>query len=498
MSVKMVGSEQLAKLPVSDAGSALDDEGGEGSAKFGDLLSSLASGKNGAPADEGGKGKGQGKGSVVGTLAALAAAGSQSEGVPAEGLETFLKSVLNGSAADASATGTQAVQVANGADTSKAANLEAIIATVLAGLQSGAGQAGADGVPSTEQQAVELKKLAELIVKSTQQQPNADKPLPVTDDAKPMPGVKQVLNAWTQGPHAAAAMSTGAQEKAPMDLKVTDVATHFAPVAGSKLDVPDEMRRDAKALSMLAQEMRRDTADVVSPAGGMKANVESGLSGQGGAAFSDGDKKPSSQQASTPVVTGTEEAKATAKVDPVMQDQAGASAAKQIANTVVREAKGLPQPPQVTQVPVDVKQPLGKLQVLQIQLQPESLGSVTVKMELRGDMIELRIDVMRAQTAELIQKDREVLSSILRAAGYSADDAHIRVSHADSSMSMNSSGQNGTASNQGQPQSAQQDSQAGSQSRGNRADKDAENLAETPDPNASQSRQTGDGSGIYL
>lgn len=500
MSVKMIGGGQLAKLPISDAGAEAD--GGDGSAKFGELLSSLAVGKKTASAGDGlprGKGQAeaqvQGKGAILGTLAALPAVSKKSDGLPTEGLETFLKSVLENSSDEAVVAATATV---DGAESGKAVNLQSVIAAVLANLQAGTGQPGPDGAPATEQQAVELKRLAELIVKSTQQQGQPAKAvLPTTDDSIPMPGIKQVLNTWAQGPHAAAAMSTGAQEKAPMGLQVTDVATHFAPVAAAGLDVPDELRRDAKALASLVQELRRDTVDVAGPAGGMKANVEAGLSGQGGAALSNGDKKPPSP-APVAVLTGTEEAKTVAKPDLAMQDQSILSPAKQIANSVVREVKGLPQPPQVTQVPVDVRQPLGKLKVLQIQLQPESLGSVTVKMELRGDMIELRIDVMRAQTAELIQKDREILSSILRAAGYTADDAHIRVSHADSSMSMNS-GQNGAgASNQSQSQTAQQDNQPGSQPRSNRAEEDDKSAAEAAEASVPKAGQRDDASGIYI
>ena len=55
--------------------------------------------------------------------------------------------------------------------------------------------------------------------------------------------------------------------------------------------------------------------------------------------------------------------------------------------------------------------------VVEIQLTPESLGAVSIKMRLSGDRIDVQIEVANAQTLEVLSKDRHILSAAIETAG---------------------------------------------------------------------------------
>jgi chemotaxis protein MotD len=61
------------------------------------------------------------------------------------------------------------------------------------------------------------------------------------------------------------------------------------------------------------------------------------------------------------------------------------------------------------------------LRVLEIRLEPAELGTVSVRMSLRGSALEVHVAADRADTARLVQQDRDVLADRLQAAGYSLD-----------------------------------------------------------------------------
>jgi flagellar hook-length control protein FliK len=114
------------------------------------------------------------------------------------------------------------------------------------------------------------------------------------------------------------------------------------------------------------------------------------------------------------------------------------------------------------------------LRVLQVQLQPVELGTVTISMSLKADVLELHLDAARADTADMLRRDREVLSDLLRQAGYDVDSVSVRI--ADSDAGALSSGSNS-------PQTAGQHMQSSSvmgQPQGNAA---------TPDDRSRGTRQ---------
>jgi hypothetical protein len=60
-------------------------------------------------------------------------------------------------------------------------------------------------------------------------------------------------------------------------------------------------------------------------------------------------------------------------------------------------------------------------QILTIQLEPEHLGSVVVKMRLSANSIELHVDASNATTASLLSKEKSFLSDSLQASNYKVD-----------------------------------------------------------------------------
>lgn len=123
----------------------------------------------------------------------------------------------------------------------------------------------------------------------------------------------------------------------------------------------------------------------------------------------------------------------------------------QIANRVIAEAAlgpsqrtgGVPEMP--TMKPA--------LKILNIQLQPADLGTVTVRMELKNAELSLHVEADRPETADLIRSDQDTLSKLLRSAGFAVDPASIRVGEGDRTVATQQSGQQGMQTNlQSSPQ----------------------------------------------
>jgi chemotaxis protein MotD len=94
------------------------------------------------------------------------------------------------------------------------------------------------------------------------------------------------------------------------------------------------------------------------------------------------------------------------------------------------------------------------VKVLSIQLQPVDLGTVTVRMELKGGELTVHVEADRADTAELIRGDQDTLSNLLRGAGYSVDAGSIKIMEGDRSLVTAPAGQQGAQTSlQSSPQS---------------------------------------------
>jgi chemotaxis protein MotD len=74
------------------------------------------------------------------------------------------------------------------------------------------------------------------------------------------------------------------------------------------------------------------------------------------------------------------------------------------------------------------------VKVLLIQLQPADLGTVTIRMSLKENALELHIEASQQDTAQRLQQDQDSLSKVLRSAGYLIDGVAIRAADPDRSL----------------------------------------------------------------
>ncbi|OYZ95811.1 MAG: hypothetical protein B7X99_14840, partial [Rhizobiales bacterium 17-65-6] len=67
----------------------------------------------------------------------------------------------------------------------------------------------------------------------------------------------------------------------------------------------------------------------------------------------------------------------------------------------------------------------GPVRVLEIQLNPDDLGTVNVRMRLTPQGLEVRLRASNPDTARMLEQDRAALGEILRSAGYQPGDIQI-------------------------------------------------------------------------
>lgn len=398
------------------------------------------------------------------------------------------------------------------ATTTPLAALDAALASasIAGAMQITAQMSNATAVETDAAAATAVKDLAQLLVKSANDAQGVVQ-MPSDADGADMSQVGQTLQAWSQGPSAGAAMTTGAQEQKPMQLAVVDVATHFAPIemAADDKAMPEQPQLPAESTVKPAV-----TTQAVAVGAAAVDAASNGKSSGGPADQNSKDGQPPQRVEPEARLDAGSNIDAGANIDaiaePAQPTVHHTSPARQVANEVVRE---LPAVKHALELAQDTKAPLSKLQVLKIQLQPENLGSVNVRIQLRADAIELHIDTSRAETAELLKRDRETLSAIMRAAGYSADDAQIKVTHGDASMSASLVGaadpasstnsqfsQSGGQSHTQSGGSASHDRPAGSQERDS-GQRRAGQEQDRHQPDGNQKRPGADNtrsSGVYL
>lgn len=106
----------------------------------------------------------------------------------------------------------------------------------------------------------------------------------------------------------------------------------------------------------------------------------------------------------------------------------------------------------------------GPLRVLHIKLEPEDLGAVVLRMRLVGQSLELHLEASRAETARLLDKDRDALTRVLRASGYAPDVVTVQTAvtpDSASSQAGRSGGQDGASSAGGFQQQPSRDGRPG-------------------------------------
>lgn len=98
------------------------------------------------------------------------------------------------------------------------------------------------------------------------------------------------------------------------------------------------------------------------------------------------------------------------------------------------------------------------VRMLTLQLEPPSIGSVTVRMRMAGDAVEIHLSADRYETTEMLRQERGALKDLMKSAGYTFEIASI--DHTRTSDAGPGAGQSQTQSDQQQPQ---QSSHGGSQ-----------------------------------
>jgi chemotaxis protein MotD len=122
------------------------------------------------------------------------------------------------------------------------------------------------------------------------------------------------------------------------------------------------------------------------------------------------------------------------------------------------------------------------VKVLHLELQPADLGTITVRMSLKQDALDIRLEASRHDTAVALQNDQDGLAKLLASAGYRIDGVTIATNAANAAQASDSRAPGSFASSMpGQWDASQSDPR----SSGGRQDA-------LPDPRASHGRQNDD------
>lgn len=181
---------------------------------------------------------------------------------------------------------------------------------------------------------------------------------------------------------------------------------------------------------------------------------------------------------------------------------------RQIAGQVIREVQQASAPAAATPHKPAV-QDVSK--TMSIQLEPEALGTVNVKMKLSGGSLTIHIEVAKAETLDMITRSQDVLQRSLQGENCQLDGLTIRAASAadagglsqngaggqQNSGQANSNGASNGASNQSSAQQQDASSQAGDRSRGQRGQERPSGKSEYDETVTPRDRAAG-ATGIYL
>jgi hypothetical protein len=231
-----------------------------------------------------------------------------------------------------------------------------------------------------------------------------------------------------------------AEEPESPQIKVSVVGQemHFAPVQTS-----------SRALDLLAAEALRVSGQQIGPHAGERVGPEdrdgdarspSAVLSLGaeeqraalaaatlGAKGGHGDQGHDSKGLLPPSSGGQDNADAALPVsdpgDGIALSASQASPALQVASRIAAEIEGATFGGSALEAGNDAssRSAAGPLKVLHIELEPASLGKVTVRIELKDNVLSLHLEASRRETAIAIEKDQGTLSSALKSAGYLVD-----------------------------------------------------------------------------
>lgn len=158
-------------------------------------------------------------------------------------------------------------------------------------------------------------------------------------------------------------------------------------------------------------------------------------------------QRPFAPLASVSVVDQETHAAPVMRLTPVQQL---ANSIVEAAGTAADEPTPLPQAGAVAaSAPVGAAARIKPLQVLNITLDPPDLGSVSIKMRLTGQKLDLNIEVAQKDTVPLLGKEGDSLSNALQSSGYTVDSLTIKAA---SGAAVGSQHQHDPSQGQGQSQ----------------------------------------------
>ncbi|MFY0612067.1 MAG: flagellar hook-length control protein FliK [Hyphomicrobiaceae bacterium] len=96
-----------------------------------------------------------------------------------------------------------------------------------------------------------------------------------------------------------------------------------------------------------------------------------------------------------------------------------------------------------------------QIKVMQLHLQPRELGEIVIRLALRGDKLELRVQTARAATADLLMSDQRVLVEALQQKNFDIDSVTIQLVDPDRGNTGQSGLPNGAQARAGQGDSFQ-------------------------------------------
>lgn len=182
-------------------------------------------------------------------------------------------------------------------------------------------------------------------------------------------------------------------------------------------------------------------------------------------------------------------------VDRVATDISGSTGLPDsgAANTMLQDT------PRVTDKPV---------KILTVQLDPPSLGTVTVRVRLTGDAVDVQVSAERYETTQMLRHERDALIERMHSAGYNFEISsidHNRIgdvgatgqtpSRSDHQQSSQQQSQGGVQINGGGSERQSNDAQAGARQNRQGHDQFAERVARNRDQ---EPAQDGTGGALYL
>ncbi len=181
------------------------------------------------------------------------------------------------------------------------------------------------------------------------------------------------------------------------------------------------------------------------------------------------------------------------------------SPAQQVGEQIATALKDIPVDTGRTQGGLTHKAEGPVLKTLEIQLTPHELGTVKVSLRMVGENVEVTLATSKAQTAELLKQDRQLLDQMLRTTGFKADTITIQAADDRATVTTNVSNSN-TSSTQGQQGTTggafgdQQNQNAPGNGTGGRGDQAGGNDESSAFPGFEPAREQSvdDGSGIGL